>query len=135
MFLYSKDPEADRKFFRDTLEFPHVDAGHGWLIFALPPSEVAVHPAEENGRHELYLMCEDVKVFVAAMKKHNVGCGPVVNRGWGLLTRVMLPGGGKLGVYEPRHARPSSLRKKKSLPARARQRPGRSARKGRPRGR
>ena len=104
--LYSKNPEADRALLRDVLGFPSVDVGDGWLIFGLPPSEVAVHPGEKNNVHELYLMCEDVAAFVAAMTTHKVVCGPVLNRGWGLLTEVALPGGGTLGVYQPRHARP-----------------------------
>ena len=104
--IYSRRPEADRAFFRDVLGLPAVDVGEGWLIFGLPPAEVAVHPAEENDVHEFYLMCGDVQAFVASMKKARVDCGPVQNRGWGLLTEVKLPGGGKLGVYEPRHERP-----------------------------
>ena len=105
--IYSTDAEADRAFLRDVLQFPSVDAGEGWLIFALPPSEVAVHPDDENGTHELYLMCDDANAFVAEMQRRGVACDPVHNAGWGLLTRITLPGGGKLGVYEPRHARPS----------------------------
>jgi hypothetical protein len=119
--IFSKDPEADRAFLRDVLRFPYVDVGGGWLIFGLPPSEVAVHPAaaapaaaapaaaaaaEATGRHELYLMCEDVEAFVCDMAARDVVCGPVTDLRWGLLTEVVLPGGGKLGVYQPRHARP-----------------------------
>ena len=104
--IYSKDPEADRAFLRDVLKFPHVDVGGGWLIFGLPPAEVAVHPGEENDVHEFYLMCDDVEGFIADMKKRRVECGPVHNQPWGMLTQVTLPGGGKLGVYQPRHARP-----------------------------
>lgn len=104
--IYSKKPEADRAFLRDVLAFPFVDVGEGWLIFGLPPSEVAVHPSEENDVHEFYLMCDDVEAFIADMKKRKVSCTPVQNQGWGLLTQVTLPGGGKLGVYQPRHARP-----------------------------
>jgi len=104
--IYSTNAEADRAFLRDVLGFPSVDAGEGWLIFALPPSEVAVHPAKEDGAHELYLMCDDANAFVADMQSRGVPCDPVFNAGWGLLTRITLPGGGKLGVYEPRHARP-----------------------------
>lgn len=107
--LYSTDPEADRAFLRDVLRFPSVDVGHGWLIFGLPPAEVAVHPAEENDVHELYLMCDAVEAFIAEMSERGVVCGPVQNQGWGLLTHVTLPGGGKLGVYQPRHARPESM--------------------------
>jgi hypothetical protein len=104
--IYSKDAEADRAFLRDVLKFPHVDVGHGWLIFGLPPAEVAVHPGEENDRHEFYLMCDGVEAFVAEMQGRGVECTPVQNMGWGTLTQVTLPGGGKLGVYQPRHARP-----------------------------
>src|ERR1700758_1674352 len=99
--IYSKKPEADRALLRDVLNLPGVDAGEGWLIFGLPPSEVAVHPSEENDVHEFYLMCEDVQAFVAAMAREGVACGEVMNRGWGLLTEIILPGGGKLGVYQP----------------------------------
>lgn len=106
VIIYSTDAEADRAFLRDVLQFPSVDAGHGWLIFALPPSEVAVHPAEENETHELYLMCEDVNAFVAEMQRRGVVTGPLQDQGYGIVTHVVLPAGGKLGVYQPRHARP-----------------------------
>ena len=106
--VFSKDADADRAFFRDVLKLTHVDAGDGWLIFGLPPSEVAVHPADENGAHELYLLCDDVAAFVAEMARQGVATGPVTDQGWGLLTRLTLPGGGELGVYEPRHVRPQT---------------------------
>src|SRR5262245_58544124 len=106
--IYSKQPEADRAFLRDVLELPHVDVGEGWLIFGLPPSEVAIHPAEQNGVHELYLMCDDVGKFIAGMARHGIACTAAQNVGWGLRTQLSLPGGGKLGVYQPRHARPKS---------------------------
>jgi catechol 2,3-dioxygenase-like lactoylglutathione lyase family enzyme len=101
--LYSKDAEADREFFRKILKFPHVDAGEGWLIFALPPAEVAIHPAEENGSHELYLMCDDLKATIKALKEKKVKCSPPVDEGRGVLARVKLPGGGDLGLYQPKH--------------------------------
>jgi hypothetical protein len=104
--IYSSNPEADRAFLRDVLKLPNVDAGGGWLIFGLPPAEVAVHPADRNDRHELYLMCDDIEALVASMKQKKIACAPVADRGWGLLTQLTLPGGGKLGVYQPRHARP-----------------------------
>ena len=107
--IYSTDPEADRNFFRDILKLTNVDVGHGWLIFGLPPSEVAVHPGEENDEHEFYLMCDDVNAFVAEMKTKNISCGEVQDMGWGVLTQLTLPGGGKLGVYQPRHARPEPM--------------------------
>ena len=106
--IYSRDAEADRAFFSDVLKFPNVDVGHGWLIFGLPASEVAVHPGEENGKHEFFLMCDDVDGFIADMKKRKVKCGPIHEQPWGRLTEVSLPGGGKLGVYQPKHPRPPS---------------------------
>ena len=105
--LYSSNADADRAFFRDVLKLENVDVGDGWLIFALPPAEVAVHPAAEGGRHELYLMCDDIAAFVGEMKTHGVSCSAVSDQGWGLLTEVTLPGGGKLGIYQPRHERPT----------------------------
>ena len=108
--IYSTSTEADRAFLRDVLELPNVDVGDGWLIFGLPPAEVAVHPAEKNDVHEFFLMCDDIEVFSAEMKKHNVVCDPVQDAGWGLLTKLTLPGGGKLGIYEPRHARPETMK-------------------------
>lgn len=104
--IYSDAPEADRAFLRDVLKLPNVDVGDGWLIFGLPPAEVAVHPSGENDVHELFLMCDDMEAFVAAMKEHGIPCGAIEDPGWGLLTRLNLPGGGKLGVYQPRHERP-----------------------------
>jgi len=103
--IYSRNPEADRAFLKDVLELPYVDVGGGWLIFGLPPSEVAVHPAENNA-HELYLICRDVNQFVAAMTTRGLSCSAVQNQGWGLVTKLTLPGGGTVGVYEPRHQRP-----------------------------
>jgi hypothetical protein len=104
--IYSKSPEADRAFLRDVLGLPHVDVGDGWLIFALPPAEVAIHPADESGVHELYLMAEDIHAVVEALATHGVACTRPRDLGWGVLTQVSLPGGGKLGIYEPRHERP-----------------------------
>jgi len=132
--LYSTNPDADRAFLRDVLKFPSVDVGGGWLIFGLPPSEVAVHPSDKNDVHELYLMCDDIQAFVAEMKKHKVATSPVQNQGWGLITKVTLPGGGKLGVYEPRHARPepvtvekAAARKQAAKKAPAKRAPARAA--------
>jgi hypothetical protein len=109
--VYSRDAEADRAFLRDVLELPGIDAGEGWLIFALPPAEVAIHPAEKGGTHELYLMVDDVDAFVRALRRRRVRCSPVRDQGWGRLTLVTLPGGGKLGVYQPRHPRPAPARR------------------------
>jgi hypothetical protein len=106
--IYSVDPEADRAVFRDIFQMPHVDVGHGWLIFGLPPSELAVHPAEENDHHELYFMCEDVEALVAALHARGLTCSPIQDQGWGRVTQMTMPGGGRLGIYQPRHARPPS---------------------------
>jgi hypothetical protein len=107
--IFSPNPEADRAFLRDLLKLPNVDVGGGWLIFGLPPAEVAVHPSEQNDVHEFYLMCRDIQAFVSAMAAENIACEPVQDQGWGLLTQLTLQGGGKLGVYQPRHARPSPM--------------------------
>ncbi len=107
--IYSKNPEADLAFLRDVLKLPNVDAGHGWLIFGLPPSEVAVHPSERNDVHEFYLMCTDVQALIGEMNGKGVACSPVQNLGWGQLTHLTLPGGGKLGIYQPRHERPAPM--------------------------
>src|SRR5262245_26465299 len=107
--IYSTNPEGDRAFLRDVLKLPSVDVGEGWLIFGLPPAEVAIHPADRNDEHEFYLMCDDVQAFVAEMQQRNIYCGPVQDHGWGILTQVSLPGGGRLGVYQPRHARPEAM--------------------------
>ena len=104
--LYSRDAERDRDFLQKVLELPHVDAGHGWLVFALPPSEVAVHPSDDSVAHELYLLCDDVQAFVARMRQKQVVCSAVQTQAWGLLTHLALPGGGRLGVYQPKHPRP-----------------------------
>jgi len=106
VIIYSKDSEADRAFFRDVLNYESVDAGQGWLIFALPPAEVAVHPSEDNDVHELFLMCDDIQALIAEMKQKKVTCSPIDEQRWGSITRLTLPGGGKLGIYQPKHASP-----------------------------
>jgi catechol 2,3-dioxygenase-like lactoylglutathione lyase family enzyme len=103
VILYSKDAEADRAFFRDVLGFPAVDAGRGWLIFALPPAEAAFHPSDQNGHHELYFLCDDVKAEIAALAKKNVKCTEVHEERWGSVTKMRLPGGGEVGLYQPKH--------------------------------
>jgi catechol 2,3-dioxygenase-like lactoylglutathione lyase family enzyme len=118
--LYSKDAEADRRFFRDVLRMPSVDVGTGWLIFALPPAELAVHPADEDEGHELYLMVEDVGAFMALLEKHGIACSPPRDLRWGVLTQVTLPGGGQLGAYQPRHARPTGSQSAKRSTAQRR---------------
>ena len=125
--IYSEDADADRAFLRDVLRFPSVDAGGGWLIFGLPPSEVAVHPDERNDRHELYLMCEDVDDLVRSLRERSVECSPVHEERWGLVTDVRLPGGGRLGIYEPKHARPPRT---SGRGARSTKRPGKQSRSG-----
>jgi hypothetical protein len=111
--IYSKDPEADRVFLRDVLQLTNVDVGDGWLIFGLPPAEVAIHSSGENDVHEFYLMCDDINAFVVQMREARIECEPVRDLGWGLLAQIGLPGGGKLGVYQPRHARPKPMSGKK----------------------
>lgn len=111
--VFSTDADADRAFLRDVLALPHVDVGEGWLIFGLPPAEVAVHPAEDpaenGGTHELYLMCEDVEQLRERLSESNIESSDVSDQGWGLVTQVTLPGGSKLGIYQPRHARPEQV--------------------------
>ena len=104
--IYSRKPEADRLFLRDILGLSYVDIGEGWLIFSLPPSELAVHPSSKNNKQELYFMCRDIHAFVTAMKKKNISCSSIQSLGWGERSQITLPGGGKLGVYQPHHARP-----------------------------
>ena len=110
VILYSLKADADREFFREVLKLPSVDVGRGWLIFGLPPAEIAVHPADDEARHELYLMCADVDAFVKDMKARGVACAPVSDQPWGRLTSVTLPGGSSLGVYQPKHARPPAMK-------------------------
>ena len=105
--IFTTDAERDRAFFRDVLEFPSVDAGGGWLIFGLPPAELAAHPAETGGQWELYLMCDDVEATVADLKAKGVDVTrPISDEGFGLTTAVRLPGGSELGLYQPRHLSP-----------------------------
>jgi catechol 2,3-dioxygenase-like lactoylglutathione lyase family enzyme len=140
--IYSAKADADRAFFRDVLGLSHVDVGGGWLIFGLPPAEVAVHPSDGEDKHELYLMCDDIEAFVGKMKAHQIACTPVSNQGWGLLTELTLPGGGSIGVYQPRHARPAAAsaskpRRKTARSKRTAKRPARrtkARRKSRARG-
>src|SRR6185436_16144311 len=107
MLLYSEKPEDDRAFFRDVLGFPAVDAGRGWLIFALPPAEAALHPVDEEGgqrRHdgphllgaELYLMCDDLAAYMDLLETRNVHCAPITEAPWGIVTTIPLPSGGAI---------------------------------------
>jgi predicted enzyme related to lactoylglutathione lyase len=104
--IYAEDAERVRAFFRDVLGYPYVDAHEGWLIFKLPPGELGIHPAEaaESGRHELYLMCDDIDATVKDLEGKGVEfTGPVTDAGFGRLTSLRIPGGGELGLYQPRH--------------------------------
>jgi catechol 2,3-dioxygenase-like lactoylglutathione lyase family enzyme len=103
VIIYSKDADSDRAFFRDVLGFASVDPGHGWLIFALPPAEAAFHPSEENNRHELYFMCEDLAAEMSALQAKGIRCTAVKEERWGSLTSIPLPGGGTVGLYQPKH--------------------------------
>ncbi len=104
VIVYSKDAEADRAFLRDVLGFRSVDAGRGWLIFALPPAEAAVHPAADGGRHELYfLLCDDLQAEMLALGKKGVRCSKVEEARWGSVAKIQLPGGGAVGLYQPKH--------------------------------
>lgn len=115
VLLYSNDPEADRAFFRDILGFPHVDVGHGWLIFRLPPAETAVHPVGDDDTEQvhaghrllgavLYLMCDDLTAEIASLKSKGVSCTEIDEANWGSKTTIKLPSGGEIGLYQPRHA-------------------------------
>ena len=103
VIVYSKDAAADRAFFRDVLGLASVDAGHGWLLFALPPAEAAFHPAEENDRNQLYFMCDDLNAEMRSLAAKNVVCSPVHEERWGSITTMRLPGGGEVGLYQPKH--------------------------------
>jgi hypothetical protein len=113
VLLYSDNPEADRTFFRDTLGFRSVDAGGGWLIFALPPAEAGIHPSDGERRQlhggrqllgsVLYLMCDDLPALMKSLKAKGVTCSPVEEEGWGIKTTIQLPSGGEVGLYQPTH--------------------------------
>lgn len=114
VLFYSENPEADRAFFRDVLQFPAVDAGEGWLIFALPPAEAGIHPTEDESRHQthggrqllgavIYLMCDDLQAQIKILEGKKVACSPVESAPWGMKTTLRLPSGGELGLYQPRH--------------------------------
>lgn len=114
--LYTSNPDADRAFFRDVLHFPFVDAGHGWLIFALPPAEAAFHDSDghrpdqndaaKNDKHELFLMCDDIAATLRDLQQKDVPVSAITEQRWGSLATLTLPGGGKVGIYQPRHPIP-----------------------------
>jgi hypothetical protein len=103
VIVYSKDASANRAFFRDVLKYPSVGAGHDWLIFRLPPAELAVHPVDEDGGHEFYLMCDDLRSEMEALLQKGISCSEVEEARWGSVTKIQLPGGGRIGLYEPKH--------------------------------
>ena len=111
ILLYSHNPDADRAFFKDVLQYPFVDVGHGWLIFKMPPSEVAVHPADASTRApgdgtlaaSLYLMCDDLAATMASLNAQHVSCSAITTERWGHVCTITLPGGSKLGLYQPTH--------------------------------
>ena len=115
LLLYSADPEADRAFLRDVLEFRYVDVGEGWLIFALPPAEVGVHPGDGSFVQQhagkkmmgavVYLMCDDVQSEVERLQAKGVECTEIEMANWGLATSIPMPGGGSIGLYQPSHER------------------------------
>ena len=106
VIIYSRNAAADRAFFKDVLQFRSVDAHSGWLIFKLPPAEAAVHPSDQNDMHEVYLMTDDLDVEIQALEKAGASCDTVTQQSWGRVTRLKLPGGGTVGLYQPRHERP-----------------------------
>jgi predicted enzyme related to lactoylglutathione lyase len=104
--LYAEDAERARAFLRDVLRWPHVDAHGGWLIFKLPPAELGIHPADagSSGRQELYLMCDDIQAAVSDLSARGVEvASPIDDQGFGLLTRLRIPGAGEIGLYQPKH--------------------------------
>ncbi len=103
VIVNSTNADADRAFFRDVLGFKSVDAGRGWLIFALPPAEAAFHPAETNDVHQLYFMCDNLKSEMDLLAKKNVKCSEIHEERWGSITTLSLPGGGNIGLYQPKH--------------------------------
>jgi hypothetical protein len=135
--IYTQAADKVRKFFQKTLKFPHVDAGRGWLIFALPPSEMGVHPVDKPDRasYEMYLMCDDLEKTVAELKKKGVNFPrQIIDAGWGKLTAIELPGGLEMGLYEPRH--PTAIgtgTKKKKAPVRSAPKKRKTAAKKKPR--
>ena len=120
VIVYTKDADADRAFFRDVLGFDSVDAGHGWLIFALPPAEAALHPSDKNGPHELYFMCDDLKSEMAALRRKGITCSVVKEERWGSIARIRLASGAEIGLYQPKHPTALSLGKKRKPQAKSR---------------
>lgn len=128
--FYTKSAEELRRFLRDVLELPWVDAGGGWPIFAAPPTDLAVHETDEDAGHELYLICDDIEDVAGKLAKHGIAAAPVTDRGWGLATELQLPSGDVIGIYEPRHPRPHNIRKTRAKKTRAKKARGKKARAG-----
>ncbi len=106
VMVFTRDADADRAFLRDILKLPSVDAGEGWLIFALPPGEVAFHPADKNNFHELYFMCENLAGSIEELETRGVICEAPAEQSWGITTAIPLPGGGHIKLYQPKHPSP-----------------------------
>jgi hypothetical protein len=106
VMIFTRDEDADRVFLRDIVGIPCIDSGEGWLIYKLPPAEMGVHGGEQNDLHQLYFMCDDLNAEVARLAEAGVTCAEPFSANWGRATGIPLPGGGKIGLYEPRHARP-----------------------------
>lgn len=129
VMVQSSNDAADKAFFKDVLKLPNVDAGQGFLLFGVPPTEIAVHEGS-SGAHELFLMCRNIEAFLADMKKRGIAHTAAQNQGWGILSQVTLPGGGRLGVYQPLHKRPAQSAAKKTARTAAK-RPAKTAAKTR----
>jgi hypothetical protein len=129
VMLQSRNPSADKAFFGGVLNLPSVDAGGGFLIFGVPPAEVAIHDSNRNDVHQLYLMCDDAARFVAEMQRLGIACTEPKKLGWGTLLEITLPGGGKLGVYEPHHKRPTGTAAGKTRASKAKPRASKARRR------
>ena len=108
VLVFSQHAEKVQKFFSEVVGLRSVDAGEGWPIFAAPPTELAVHETDGEAEHELYLICDDVGAFVEKLAAEGIETEPIADRGWGLVTTIVLPGGERLGLYEPHHPSPLS---------------------------
>jgi catechol 2,3-dioxygenase-like lactoylglutathione lyase family enzyme len=120
--IYSRDPDADRTFFKDILGLRSVDAGRGWLIFAVPAAEVAFHPHDQNNKHEIFFTCDDLHAEIAALKSKGVQLGEISEQRWGTLTTISLPSGASIGLYQPKHPVTWSTKRKPPRNAKARKR-------------
>ena len=122
VMLQSTNDKADMAFLTDVLKLPSINAGGGYMIYGIPPAEVSIHGSERNDVHQLYFMCDDIAAFTGDMTRHGIAFSTPVRQSWGTVTEITLPGGGKLGVYQPRHPRPEpagkpAAKKKAARPA------------------